>query len=74
MLQLAEDFQQFSVDKTPFEEGEPDADEGYDWNQTFEPTEILYGKRLESHQADPISLLESRAGRKAFEQEHSKKE
>ena len=31
MMKFADEFEKYSIDTTPYEEGEPDADEGYDW-------------------------------------------
>ena len=63
VAKFQEEFHKYTTDVTPYEEGEPDADEGWDWKQQIENKDMLYGRRSEEHQADPITLLESQAGR-----------
>ena len=60
---FADEFEKFSPSQMPVDLDEEDPDEDTGLNAPVANSEVLYGKKLEYLQSNPIDLLESKAGR-----------
>ena len=70
---LFEEFDdKYSPVKTPFSDDEPDPNAGRGLNREIPPEEVLYGKRIDYLQEDPIGMEEHPAGLRNLEEEFKK--
>ena len=60
---FADEFEKFSPNQMPIDLDEEDPDEGTGLATPIPNSEALYGKKIPYLQANPITLLESEAGR-----------